>query len=283
MRGSKEKPMKKHLTTVLLIGIFLIGFSLLLYPTFSNYWNSFHQSRAVASYVERVDDLQDDEYAAVLQQAHEYNRDLAEREQRFTLSDEEADRYKDTLDPIGNGIMGYVEIPSIGVNLPIYHSTDEAVLQKAVGHLDWTSLPTGGENTHCVISGHRGLPSAKLFTDIDKLVPGDIFRIHVLDEVLTYEVENIATVDPDDVWGLQIEQGRDLCTLVTCTPYGVNTHRLLIKAHRIETAEDTPTVRVTADAMQIDPLIIAPILASPILLVLLIVLCIKPTKKRNGV
>ncbi len=273
--------MKKHLTTVLLIGIFLIGFSLLLYPTFSNYWNSLHQSRAVASYVEQVEALQEDEYAAVWQQATDYNRDLALREQRFTLSEEEDARYHATLNPIGNGIMGYVEIPSIGVNLPIYHSTEEAVLQKAIGHLDWTSLPTGGEDTHCVISGHRGLPSAKLFTDIDKLVPGDTFMLCVLNEVLTYEVESIATVDPDDVWGLQIEKGRDLCTLVTCTPYGINTHRLLIKAHRIETAQDAPTIRVTADAMQVDPMIIAPILASPVLLVLLLLLLCKPTKKRN--
>jgi sortase A len=177
--------------------------------------------------------------------------------------------------------MGYIEVPAIGVTLPIYHGTDEAVLQIAVGHLEWTSLPVGGESSHCVVSGHRGLPSAKLFTDLDKLVVGDIFVFRVLAEILTYEVDQILTVKANETEALLIQEGQDLCTLITCTPYGVNSHRLLVRGHRVENQEEVKAIRVTADAMQIEPVIVAPIVAIPMLLVLLIFLLIpKPRRRR---
>ena len=174
--------------------------------------------------------------------------------------------------------MGYIEIPTIKLSLPIYHGTEDSVLQIAVGHLDWTSLPAGGESTHCVLSGHRGLPSAKLFTNLDQLVEGDTFVIRVLDEVLTYEVDRILIVEPDDVSALQIEPGKDLCTLVTCTPYGINSHRLLVRGHRVENQSEA--IRVTSDAIQIEPLLVAPAVALPILLILLIVLLASGGKKK---
>lgn len=177
--------------------------------------------------------------------------------------------------------MGYIEIPSIDCSLPIYHGTEESVLQTAIGHLEWTSLPVGGESTHCVLSGHRGLPSAKLFTNLDKLVEGDVFMLRILDEVLTYEVDQILIVEPQETAELQIVEGQDYCTLVTCTPYGINTHRLLVRGHRIDNMEEAKTVHVTADAVQIEPMIVAPIVAIPILLVLFIALIIPRHKKRE--
>ena len=177
--------------------------------------------------------------------------------------------------------MGYIEIPKINCSLPIYHGTNEAILQVAVGHIEGTSLPVGGESTHCVLSGHRGLPSAKLFTNLDQMEVGDIFMLRVLDEVLTYEVDQILIVEPQETGALQIEEGKDYCTLVTCTPYGVNTHRLLVRGHRIENIEEAKTVRVTADAIQIEPLLVAPAVALPMLIVLLVVLLIKTRKKKK--
>ena len=176
--------------------------------------------------------------------------------------------------------MGYIEIPEIDVSLPIYHGTEDPVLQVAIGHLEWTSLPVGGESTHCVLSGHRGLPSAKLFTDLDRLVVGDRFRLGVLDQVLTYEVDQILIVEPQDTEALLIEEGKDLCTLVTCTPYSINTHRLLVRGHRVETEKDAKNVRVTSDAIQIEPYLVAPVVAAPILLVLLLGLLIPRRRKK---
>lgn len=271
--------MKKHNSTILLVIVFVVGLSLLLYPSFSDWWNSMHQSQAVATYVEQVATIDEDKYAEIWDSAWVYNRDLIQRENRFTLNEEQKSAYTELLDVGGTGIMGYVEIPEIGVVLPIYHGTDEAILQVAIGHLEWTSLPVGGEGSHCVISGHRGLPSAKLFTDLDKMVEGDIFMFRVLDEILTYEVDQILIVEPYEVQHLQIEEGKDLCTLVTCTPYGINTHRLLVRGHRVENPEEAKIVRVTSDAMQIEPLIIAPIVALPMLLILLIGLLIPKRKK----
>jgi sortase A len=204
--------------------------------------------------------------------AWNYNRSLIDRPNTYTLNDEQKAEYDQILDIGGLGIMGYIEVPAIGVTLPIYHGTDEAVLQIAVGHLEWTSLPVGGESSHCVVSGHRGLPSAKLFTDLDKLVVGDIFVFRVLDEILTYEVDQILIVKPNETEALLIQEGQDLCTLITCTPYGVNSHRLLVRGHRVENQEEVKAIRVTADAMQIEPVIVAPIVAIPMLLVLLIFL-----------
>jgi len=175
--------------------------------------------------------------------------------------------------------MGYIEIPEQKITLPVYHGTDEAVLQIAVGHLDWTSLPVGGESSHCVLSGHRGLPSARLFTDLDQVVEGDIFLLRILDEVLTYEVDQIRIVLPHEVDDLLIQEGEDLCTLVTCTPYGINSHRMLVRGHRIENLEEARTVRVTADAIQIDPAIVAPFLAAPLLLLMLIAVMLPKRKK----
>ena len=273
--------MKKNSTLIIpLLGL-IVGLSLLLYPSLSNWWNSMHQSRAVASYVEQVANLDEDQYAHLWDEVWNYNRELTKRPNSYILNDQQRERYDKLLDVGGTGIMGYVEIPSIGVTLPIYHGTDETVLQIAVGHLEWTSLPVGGESSHCVVSGHRGLPSARLFTDLDELVMGDIFMFRVLDEILTYEVDQILIVEPHETDALLIEKGKDLCTLITCTPYGVNSHRLLVRGHRVENQQTAQTIRVTADAVQIEPVIVAPILAIPMLLVLLIILLIPKRKERR--
>lgn len=276
--------MRKHLSTILLILVFFIGLSLLLYPSVSDYWNSFHQSRAIAVYAEQVAQLDNDRYDQLWADAVAYNQTLPEKTDRYLFTDAERAEYESLLNVSGNGIIGYIEIPSISCSLPIYHGTNEAVLQIAIGHIEGTSLPTGGEGTHCVLSGHRGLPSARLFTDLDKLIVGDIFLMRVLDETLTYEVDQILIVEPHEMDALAIEEGKDYCTLVTCTPYGINTHRLLVRGHRIENLEEAKTVRVTADAIQIEPLIVAPIVAIPLLLLLLIALLLpkKPKKKRGG-
>jgi sortase A len=273
--------MKKHGTTVILLLVLIAGLSLLLYPTLANWWNSMTQSRAVASYVEAVANINEEQYAHLWDDAWNYNRSLNAHTNAYVLSQEQKEHYNKLLDIGGLGIMGYVEVPSIGVVLPIYHGTDETVLQIAVGHLEWTSLPVGGESSHCVVSGHRGLPSARLFTDLDKVVVGDVFMFRVLDEVLTYEVDQILIVEPHETEALRIVEGEDLCTLITCTPYGVNSHRLLVRGHRVENQETAVAVRVTANATQIEPAIVAPILAIPMLLVLLICLLIpKRTKRR---
>ena len=261
---------KSVVSTVILILVFFLGLSLVLYPSVSDYWNSLHQSRAIATYAEEVSNLDTDRYEQLWAEAVDYNRTLWDRENAFLLSETQKAAYDSLLNVGGNGVMGYIEIPTIGVSLPVYHGTDEGVLQIAVGHIEWTSLPVGGESSHCVISGHRGLPSAKLFTNLDKLVVGDTFLFRVLDETLTYEVDQILIVEPQEVSALTIREGEDLCTLVTCTPYGINTHRLLVRGHRVENAETARTIRVTADAMQVEPLIVAPMVAAPMLAVLLI-------------
>ena len=271
--------MRKHASTFFLILILVVGLSLMLYPSFSNWWNEAHQSRAIAAYSQEVSKLDENRYDELWQQAWEYNRSLVGRENAYLLDDSQKAEYERLLDVSGMGIMGYIEIPSLKVSLPIYHGTEESVLQVAVGHLEWTSLPVGGESTHCVLSGHRGLPSAKLFTDLDRLVVGDRFRLGVLDQVLTYEVDQILIVEPQDTEALLIEEGKDLCTLVTCTPYGINTHRLLVRGHRVETEKDAKNVRVTSDAIQIEPYLVAPVVAAPILLVLLLGLLIP--RRRN--
>ena len=271
--------MRKHASTMILILILVVGLSLMLYPSFSNWWNEAHQSRAIAAYSQEVSKLDENRYDELWQQAREYNRSLVGRENAYLLDDRQKAEYERLLDVSGMGIMGYIEIPSLKVSLPIYHGTEESVLQVAVGHLEWTSLPVGGESTHCVLPGHRGLPSAKLFTDLDRLVVGDRFRLGVLDQVLTYEVDQILIVEPQDTEALLIEEGKDLCTLVTCTPYGINTHRLLVRGHRVETEKDAKNVRVTSDAIQIEPYLVAPVVAAPILLVLLLGLLIP--RRRN--
>ncbi len=272
---------KGSLSTFFLILIFFVGLSLLLYPTVADYWNSLHQSRAVVEYAEQVANLDNELYDQLLQEAREYNARLPLKENRYRMLEEDMAEYEALLNLTGNGVMGYMEIPAIDVSLPIYHTVEESVLQIAIGHVEWSSLPIGGKGTHCVVSGHRGLPSARLFTDLDKLTEGDTFVIRVLDETVTYEVDQILIVLPEEIDALQIDPEADLCTLVTCTPYGINTHRMLVRGHRIENAQEAKVIRVTADAMLIDPVIMAPLVAAPMLLLLLLWLLFAPPKKRR--
>lgn len=274
--------MKKNRSNIILILIFLVGLSVMLYPTVSDYVNQKNQSRAVASYSEEVENLSDVDYQAYFDAADDYNRRLAETPDAF-YRPEEVSGYTDTLDVSGTGIMGYITIPKIGVELPVYHGTSDGVLQVAAGHLEGSSLPVGGAGTHAVISAHRGLPSAKLFTNLDELEVGDTFTITVLDRVLTYEVDQISIVLPTETDLLQPVEGKDYVTLMTCTPYGINTHRLLVRGKRIENAENQKHIRVTADALRIEPIIVAPALAVPMLLVLLVVMLAVPhlRKRKN--
>ena len=275
------KKKNNNWTTAFLVLLLLAGVSLLLYPSLSDYWNSMHQTRAIASYAETVSQLDTAQYDEMWKAAQDYNRSLAQRETAFALTGEQKAAYESLLDVSGLGVMGYIEIPEIDCSLPIYHGTEESVLQVAVGHLEWSNLPVGGEGTHCVLSGHRGLPSAKLFTNLDKLAVGDTFLLRVLDEVLTYEVDQILIVEPEQVDALDIVPGEDYCTLVTCTPYGINTHRLLVRGHRVENTPEAARMHVTADATQFDPLLVAPVLAIPVLLLLLMILLV-PKRRRKS-
>ncbi len=273
MRKNKKK---SHLGDIILILMLLIGLSLLLYPSVSDYWNSFHQTRAIYTYIERITDIDNPTYDRILASARDYNASLVSGEFRWFLTDEEKEVYNKELNIDNNGVMGYIIIDKIHVQLPIYHGTDVFILQTSIGHIEWSSLPVGGEGTHCVLSGHRGLPSARLFTDLDKLVVGDRFILRVLDEVLTYEVDQIRVVEPMDLTELQIVPGKDYCTLVTCTPYGINTHRLLVRGRRVETEIAAAQVRIISEARQIDPEKVAPVIAFPILLILLLLFAHKP-------
>ena len=273
---------KNNLSTVILIILLVAGLSLLLYPSVANWWNSKVSSYAVSRYEQELAVIDEEKYQELWQSAWNYNRELVQRTNQFALTPEQKVQYGELLNISGNGMMGYIEIPSIQVTLPVYHGTSEVTLQTAVGHLEWTSLPTGGESTHCVLSGHRGLPSAKLFTDLDKVKVGDLFILHVLDEALTYEVDQIVIVYPEEAEELMLQEGKDLVTLVTCTPYGVNSHRLLVRGHRVETNGEAVKIRVTADAMIVEKLIVAPFLLVPMLLLFLVVISIpKKNKRRN--
>jgi len=276
---AKRRNLLSRLINVFLILIFLTGVGLLAYPSFADWWNSMHQTRAVASYIEAVADMSDEENEKIWNAAVEYNNKIAESGLNFSPDEEYLEEYNSVLDITGTGIMGYIDIPKIKIKLPIYHGVDDAILQVAIGHLAGTSLPIGGNTAHCVVSGHRGLPSARLFTDIDRLVERDTFTITVLDKTLTYEVDRIRTVLPNELQDLQLEKGRDYVTLVTCTPYGINTHRLLVRAHRIANLADD--VRISADALKVDPLIVAPIIAATILGVLLIWLFLNTHSRRK--
>lgn len=244
----------------------------MLYPAVSNYWNSLHQSQAVASYAEIVANMDEAGYKRLWNEAQQYNQTLPAQVNRYLVSGRRWEQYMRLISVPGSDVMGYIEIPSVKVSLPIYHGVDEAMLQAGVGHIPGTSLPVGGPGTHCVLSGHRGLPSARLFTSLDRLEPGEIFMLRVLKETLTYEVDQTSIVLPDELQDIEIEPGRDHCTLQTCTPYGANTHRLLVRGHRVENRALADGMRVTADALQVDPIIVAPVLAAPILLVLLVLL-----------
>ena len=273
--------MKKNKSTAILILVFFVGLSLLLYPTISDYWNSFHSSKAIATYAAEVAKLDPISYDQIWEEARTYNKMLAEKKNKYILSEEEYAAYEKLLDITGTGIMAEIEIPSVRVDLPVYHGMDESVLQVAAGHLEWSSFPVGGESTHCVISAHRGLPSAKLFTNLDELAEGDVFLLRTLDELLTYEVDQILIVEPEDISALHIESGKDLCTLVTCTPYGINSHRLLVRGHRVETVDTLSWAKVTSDALQVEPIIVAPLLALVINAVLLVVVGISDNYKKK--
>lgn len=271
--------MKNFWSNFLLVLVLLAGFSLLLYPTVADVWNSMHQSRAIATYSDTVAGLDKISYDGVWAAARDYNEYIKTKSNRFFLTDEEREYYETLLDVTDIGVMGYIEIPKIGDRMPVYHGTDEAVLQIAIGHIEGSSLPVGGSGTHCVLSGHRGLPSARLFTDLDQIVLGDTFQLYILDEVLTYQVDQILTVLPEDVSALEIEEGKDYCTLVTCTPYGVNSHRLLVRGHRIVTPEVKKEVHITNGARQIEREYVALAVAAPIVLILvLVLLLIRPRR-----
>ena len=272
--------MKNRLQNFILSVMLLTGLSLLLYPSFSNYWNSYHSSKAISNYTQIISEMDEEEYQRLLAEVYAYNTGLLCRDNPYLLPDTMKEQYQQLLNLDGSGVMGFVEIPSIDVEIPVYHTVEERVLQKAVGHIPWTSLPVGGESSHCVLSGHRGLPSARLFTDMDRVVVGDVFYLHILEEVLEYQVDQILIVGPKDTEELLIVPGEDYCTLVTCTPYGVNTHRMLVRGKRVP-SENKPKVNVTSEAIQIEPIIVAPVLAIPMLLLLLIWLYIpKPRKVR---
>lgn len=272
--------MRKNLSTIILILIFLVGLSVMLYPSVSDAVNRKHQSRAVAGYAEKVEQLSDADYQTYFDAADVYNRQLNTTPNAFYKPDL-VSGYAQTLDISGTGIMGYITIPKISVELPIYHGTDEGVLQVAAGHLEGSSLPVGGAGTHAVISAHRGLPSAKLFTNLDELEVGDRFTITVLNRVLTYEVDQISIVLPTETDQLLPTEGMDYVTLMTCTPYGINTHRLLVRGRRITTPDKLKHIRVTADAVKIEPIITAPIIALPLLLVLLLWLLFSNRKRKS--
>jgi sortase A len=266
--------MKKHKTVIFLTLGFLVGICILLYPAFSDYWNSKTQSRAITNYESVLENLKPEDYTAIFENAHAYNKALYETD--FPLSDyKQVPGYYDTLSITDNDMIGYLKIDRIGVELPIYHGTSDKVLSKGVGHLEGSSLPVGGENTHCVMSAHCGLPSSKLFTDLDRMEKGDTFQIVVLDQVLTYQVDFIKVIEPTDISDLQIIEGGDYCTLFTCTPYGINTHRLLVRGIRIETIKEKPVLYVSNEAFRIEPLLVTPAVAAPMLFVLLIHLLVK--------
>lgn len=264
--------MKKSKVGILLVLILFAGVCIMLYPAISQYWNSKTQSRIVENYENVISSLSEEDFTKYFEEAKAYNKAL------FELDDplydyKKISGYNDILNVSNVGIMGYITIEKLGVELPIYHGTSSDVLNIACGHLEGTSLPVGGKNSHCVLSAHRGLPRAKLFTDLDKMECGDTFTITVLNKTITYQVDQIKVVNPDEVRNLTIEEGQDRCTLLTCTPYGVNTHRLLVRGTRIENAK--PMIYVTSDAYKIDSIVATPIVAAPILLILLIYLLVK--------
>jgi sortase A len=266
------KVVKHHrgpgVSTVIAFVVLAAGVGIIAYPTISDWWNNYHQFRDIASYVSAVEDTDTEVIAKMLADAHAYNEKLAETGVHWNLTDEEKAEYKSLLDLTGNGVMGYVQINAINIDYPIYHGMDDKILQVAIGHLEGSSLPVGGESTHAVISGHRGLPSAKLFTDLDKLVEGDTFTITVLNQTCAYEVDQIRIVEPSDLSDLSIERGKDYCTLVTCTPYGVNSHRMLVRGHRVDGIVDVDAI--TAEALQIPRYLAIAAVGIPILFAFLL-------------
>ena len=281
--GGFGKKKKSHRTSnLILVLILLVGAAIAAYPSFSEYWNSMHQSRAIMGYAERVAELSNDEYLSVWEDALDYNRRLSQDPNPWAMTDEDVDDYERQLNVDGTGNMGFIYIPKIDVNLPVYHGTSDAVLQTSIGHIDGTSLPAGSVHpdpddfekvdfaSHSILSGHRGLPSAKLFSDLDAMELGDVFYLTVLDQTLTYMVDKITVIVPEDSSELGLFPGKDYCTLMTCTPYGINTHRLLVRGIRVENDKELVDVRVTADALKIDPLYVVPFIAGPVLLLMIL-------------
>lgn len=272
---------RKHISTIFIILIFLVGLGFISYPTVSNLWNQAHQSRAIATYSKQVEKLDDSENKKMLKAARKYNKSLLKKSDHWKLSKKDKKKYESLLDVSGTGIMGYIEVPKIDCSLPIYHGTYEGALQIAIGHLEGSSLPVGGKSTHCVLSGHRGLPSARLFTDLDQMEEGDVFVLNVLGRKLAYEVDQIKVVLPDEMSDLEIVQGKDLCTLVTCTPYGINTHRLLVRGHRTKYIEET-VVRVQKEAEKKETGIWLLAGGGAVFLIIIIIVVVKRRRKRRN-
>ena len=272
--------MRKNLTSIVIAVLLIAGTGLILYPAISDYLNRKKATYVIHSYNEALENTAGERRRKIIAEAHEYNALIS-----GIASDhhegEKAPDYNDTLDLTGTGIMGYIDIDKINVELPIYHGVDEGVLQIGVGHIEGSSLPVGGEGTHCILSGHRGLPSARLFTDLDEMEIGDTFTITVLDEVLTYQVDQIKVVLPEDTRFLGTEPGKDYCTLVTCTPYGINTHRLLVRGIRVAGDERPVRIFVSNEAFKIDTVIVAPVIALPMLLVVIVVTVIVGKKRKK--
>lgn len=272
-----NKKFKKQIPNIIFGVIFLVGLAIFLYPSVSNYINSKHQSRAITNYQTALESVSEEDYTRFWQEARKYNEELASKPMKLSLNEEELQEYNRILDPTGTGVMGFIEIENIGVNLPIYHGTEESVLQVGIGHLEGTSFPTGTIGTHAVLSGHRGLPSSKLFSDLDQMIVGDTFLLHIMDQTFAYQVDQITIVLPEEVQGLAIDNDKDYVTLVTCTPYGVNTHRLLVRAKRVDYNEETKII-VPADATRYGNLIVAPFIAAPVLVFAFIVYLIMTSK-----
>ena len=286
---------KSHrVSNTILVLILLAGVAIAGYPMFSEYWNSMHQSRAIMGYAERVAERSNDEYVSVWEDALEYNRRLSSDPNPWAMTDEDIDEYERQLNVDGTGNMGFISIPKIDVNLPVYHGTSDAVLQTSIGHIDGTSLPAGSIHpdpdqydkvefaSHSVLSGHRGLPSAKLFSDLDAMEEGDVFYLTILDQTLTYQVDKITVILPEDSSELALFPGKDYCTLMTCTPYGINTHRLLVRGVRVENDKELLDVRVTADALKIEPLYVVPFIAGPVLLLMILWVVLFAGRKKKS-
>lgn len=265
-----NKKLKKQIPNIIFGIIFIIGICIFLYPSVSNYINSKNQSRVISTYQDAMSSMTTEDYTRFWDKAIAYNEALAEKTMNFELSDAELEEYNSILDATGTGVIGYIEIENIGVNLPIYHGTEESVLQVGIGHLEGTSFPTGTTGTHAVLSGHRGLPSSKLFSDLDQMIVGDTFLLHILNQTFAYQVDQINIVLPEEAQDLAIQPDKEYVTLVTCTPYGVNTHRLLVRAKRVDYNEETKLI-VPADAVRYGSLVVAPFIGAPILLIAFIV------------
>ncbi len=293
--ASTDSWIKKNWSTILVGSAFVIGLVLLLYPSIADYWNSFHQARAIIVYSDAVSNLSKEDYEAEIKKALDYNAQVAVNGLNWQMSDDDKLEYNKILNFTGSGIMGYIQIDKIKVTLPIYHGTNESVLQTSIGHLEGTSLPVGAysydykqkkvmdsnDGSHCVLTGHRGLPSAKLFSDLDRMVEGDVFTLNILGESYSYQVDQIRVVEPSDLSELSVVPGMDYCTLITCTPYGINTHRLLVRGYRVDNPQGD--IAVIADAVIIDSIYVAPFIAAPVILVLVLIVLFGNKKPKKGV